>query len=153
MGSSVVVRKIAEYDIPTILEMQQELDDYHAELRPDLYRKGFCNLTDTDLRNANKIIYVATVNSKVIGYIVATKASYNVRSSKSDLFMHIEWLFIKELFRGQGVGTLLMKRTFEDAKLMGINRVTFNVLNGNPAIKMYEKLGATVVSSQMEIKI
>lgn len=147
------IRSMKENDIPIILEYQKRLDNYHAELRPDLYTKEGCNLSEDELRSGRSVVYVAVEEDKVVGYVVATETSYQAITSNKERFIHIAWLFVAEGYRARGIGTALMQRIFDDTRKLGYRRVTFNVINGNPAIKMYEKFGAKPLSFHMEINI
>lgn len=147
------IRRMEERDIPIVLEYQKKLDSFHAKLRPDLYTEEGCNLTEDNLKSKSGINYVATDGEKVIGYVMAVITTYQAVTSIKEKFMHVSWLFVEENYRGSGVGTALMQRILDDAKNLGYRRVTFNVVSGNPAIKLYEELGAKPMSLHMEISV
>ena len=55
---------------------------------------------------------------------------------------YLEDLFVKEEFRGQGYGTILMEAVIEEAKRTKSSGMMWQVLDWNsPAIKFYEKYG------------
>ena len=55
---------------------------------------------------------------------------------------YLEDLFVKEEFRGQGYGTILMEAVIEEAKRTKSSGMMWQVLDWNsPAINFYEKYG------------
>ena len=56
---------------------------------------------------------------------------------------------IKNLYRGKGIGTLLVKASLYFAKQLGFTAMQFNmVLSQNfPAIKLYQKLGFNIIGT------
>ena len=52
--------------------------------------------------------------------------------------------------RGQGIGRLLMHRLAEVARAEGIRRLSLSVNNPNPARRLYESLGYTLVADDCE---
>ena len=53
-------------------------------------------------------------------------------------------------YRGQGVGTLLMKRMLELLKSQGCQKASLAVQKANYAVRMYEKLGFKVIRENSE---
>jgi ribosomal protein S18 acetylase RimI-like enzyme len=66
-----------------------------------------------------------------------------------------EWVgFINEMyvlppFRNQGVAEKLCKAAFNQLKIQGFTKVHLNVYGGNPARRLYQKLGFKDVSTLM----
>ena len=48
---------------------------------------------------------------------------------------------IKKKYRGQGIGTFLMKKIIDHAKKSGITKISLSVIPDNFALKLYQKLG------------
>jgi GNAT superfamily N-acetyltransferase len=60
--------------------------------------------------------------------------------------LHLEDLIVSESYRGQGYGTLLLDTVVKYGKSLGVNRISWEVLDWNePAIGFYEKKGAKVL--------
>jgi len=59
--------------------------------------------------------------------------------------LYLDDIYVMESYRGQKIGTELLKKVFEIAQKEGCKRVRWQVLNWNkPAIEMYEKIGAEI---------
>ncbi len=60
--------------------------------------------------------------------------------------LYLEDLYVQEPFRGQGIGTALIQAIAAIAQARGCGRLEWTVLDWNtPAIRFYEKIGATVL--------
>lgn len=53
-------------------------------------------------------------------------------------------------YRGLGIGTLLLKQLLQAEKLAGYSKISLSVQKSNYAVKMYEKVGFTVVDENSE---
>lgn len=54
---------------------------------------------------------------------------------------YIEWLAVSSGARGKGVGTKLLQWADHLARSRGCNVLTLGVMNGNPAVRLYERHG------------
>tara|TARA_R110002049_G_scaffold159480_6_gene324462 strand:+ start:367 stop:654 length:288 start_codon:yes stop_codon:yes gene_type:complete len=60
--------------------------------------------------------------------------------------VHLEDLIVKENYRGEGLGTLLLDEVIKYGYSLGVKRICWEVLDWNePAIKFYESKGATLL--------
>ncbi|MDF2857673.1 MAG: family N-acetyltransferase [Neobacillus sp.] len=70
-----------------------------------------------------------------------------------------EWVgFINEMyvlpqFRNQGIAEKLCKAAFTQLKIQGFSKVHLNVYSGNPAKRLYQKLGFQDVSTLMAMNL
>jgi ribosomal-protein-alanine N-acetyltransferase len=63
--------------------------------------------------------------------------------------IHINNLAIRPALRGQGIGTHLIQRVFEEAKRLGARRATLEVRTSNEAARrLYERLGFYVAGTR-----
>jgi len=61
-------------------------------------------------------------------------------------YAHLEDLYVRPEFRGQGIGTDLLKALGANTLELGMKRMEWQVLNWNePAVRMYEGIGAAVL--------
>ena len=137
----MIIRKATKNDIPSVLELIQELATFEKEpdavvvTVDDLVRDGF---------SANPLFqcFVAEVENEIIGM-----ALYYYRySTWKGKTIHLEDLIVKENKRGTGAGFALYKEIIKQGKAENVRRIEWNVLDWNtPAIDFYEKSGAKVL--------
>ena len=53
-------------------------------------------------------------------------------------------------YRGLGIGTSLLKQLLQVERLAGYSKISLSVQKSNYAVKMYEKVGFTVVDENSE---
>jgi len=85
--------------------------------------------------------FVAEVEGVIVGF-----ALYYIRySTWKGCRMYLEDLIVTEEWRGKGVGKLLFDRLIVEAREMGFNGMSWQVLDWNePAIKFYKKYEAAL---------
>jgi GNAT superfamily N-acetyltransferase len=85
--------------------------------------------------------FVAEANGLIVGF-----ALYYIRySTWKGCRMYLEDLIITESWRGKGIGRLLFDRLVQEARELGFNGITWQVLDWNePAINFYKKYEATI---------
>ena len=137
----MIIRKATKNDMPSVLELIQELATFEKEpdavvvTVDDLVRDGF---------SANPLFqcFVAEVDGEIIGM-----ALYYYRySTWKGKTIHLEDLIVKESKRGTGAGFALYKEIIKQGKAENVRRIEWNVLDWNtPAIDFYEKSGAKVL--------
>lgn len=90
------------------------------------------------LRLENVLCYVAKNDDKVLGFVLIEETPYD--------FDILEIVVDQEL-RGRGIGTMLMKRVLDYAKLTHKEKATLEVASDNKsAILFYEKYGFSQIS-------
>ena len=137
----MIIRKATKNDMPSVLELIQELATFEKEpdavvvTADDLIRDGFSE-------NPLFQCFVAEVDGEIIGM-----ALYYYRySTWKGKTIHLEDLIVKENKRGTGAGFALYKEIIKQGKAENVRRIEWNVLDWNtPAIDFYEKSGAKVL--------
>ena len=137
----MIIRKAKKNDMPSVLELIQELATFEKEpdavvvTVDDLIRDGFSE-------NPLFQCFVAEVENEIIGM-----ALYYYRySTWKGKTIHLEDLIVKESKRGTGAGFALYKEIIKQGKAENVRRIEWNVLDWNtPAIDFYEKSGAKVL--------
>ena len=137
----MIIRKATKNDMPSVLELIQELATFEKEpdavvvTVDDLVRDGFSE-------NPLFQCFVAEVDGEIIGM-----ALYYYRySTWKGKTIHLEDLIVKESKRGTGAGFALYKEIIKQGKAENVRRIEWNVLDWNtPAINFYEKSGAKVL--------
>jgi RimJ/RimL family protein N-acetyltransferase len=135
------IRETSEEDIPIILDLCYQLSVYEKlEFKgtPELYRKyGF---------SEDKIFECLLVeNTGDIGpaYLGVALFYYPFSTFESKPTLWLEDLFVPEEYRGNGIGTALLKRLCQIAVNKDCGRVEWTVLDWNePSRQFYYRLGA-----------
>ncbi|MDT3402074.1 GNAT family N-acetyltransferase [Mucilaginibacter terrae] len=83
--------------------------------------------------------FVVEVDNFIVGF-----ALYYVRySTWKGSRLYLEDLIVTEVMRGRGIGKMLFNRMIQEARELGYNGMTWQVLDWNePAIKFYKKYEA-----------
>jgi GNAT superfamily N-acetyltransferase len=85
--------------------------------------------------------FVVEVDHKIVGF-----ALYYIRySTWKGNRLYLEDLIVTEEYRGKGIGKMLFDRLFQEVRELGFSGMVWQVLDWNePAIKFYQKYGATI---------
>ena len=137
----MIIRKATKNDMPSVLELIQELATFEKE--PDAVVVTVDDLIlDGFSENPLFQCFVAEVDGEIIGM-----ALYYYRySTWKGKTIHLEDLIVKENKRGTGAGFALYKEIIKQGKAENVRRIEWNVLDWNtPAIDFYEKSGAKVL--------
>jgi GNAT superfamily N-acetyltransferase len=137
----ITVRNAVKSDLAAIMELLQlkaEFDGY-----PELL-VATSNQLEQDLFSEHQRTHVllAEVSGAIAGF--ATYYSiYSTFLAKPGLWL--DDLYVKESYRGQGVGRSLMQRLRQIASETGCGRIDWIVAQSNQrGIQFYQKLGATL---------
>ena len=133
----IKIRKASEKDFNAILALIHELAAF--EKAPE-------KVTNTPAQMEKEkdyfLCYVAETNEMEIVGMALYFFAYYTWVGKS---LYLDDLYVKESYRGQGIGTKLLTKILEIAKKENCKRVRWQVLNWNkPAIDMYRKCGASI---------
>ena len=133
----ITIRQAAEDDFPAVLSLIRELAEYEKELHKVTNTVGQMK-AEKDLFRC----YVAeTENGEMAGMVIFFFVYYTWVGKS----LYLEDIYVRESFRKQGIGSLLMDKIFEIARAENCRRVRWQVLDWNkPAIEMYRKCGAVI---------
>lgn len=150
------IRKAVEKDAQRLYDLLAEVQQLHADGRPDVFisgthKYGMENILKI-LTNPKTPVYVATENDYVLGYafceIKEQEKTRNLYARKS---YYIDDLCVDKSCRGKGVGRALYEYVLECAKREKCDSVTLNVWHLNEgALKFYEKVGMKPLKTVME---
>ncbi len=151
------IRRAEKQDIAGIMKLLRQVNDIHAEGRPDIFIKG---LTKYDEDGLNKILndpstpVFAAIDDEgeFAGYcfcIIEDHSEYvNLHPIKT---LYIDDLCVDESQRGKHVGQQLFEYVKTYAKDNGFYNLTLNVWSCNPgAHKFYEAMGMKPMKTVME---
>lgn len=131
------IRKAVEKDFADILFLIKELADF--EKAPEKVTNSVEQMKAE--KDYFQCFVVETSDKEIIG-IALYFFTYFTWVGKS---LYLDDLYVKKQYRGNQIGTELLKKIFEVAKRENCKRVRWQVLNWNKqAIKMYKKSGAEI---------
>ena len=154
-----MIRKAKENDIPRILDLLSQVNDVHAEGRPDFFIKGKRKYEEDDLKKIlhDEVtpVFVCEEDDDIKGYAFCVMHDLskcgNLRPDKS---LYIDDICVDEKYRRHGVGKKLYNFVLQYAKDESCFNVTLNVWDKNPEAKaFYESMGMTVQKVCMEVVI
>lgn len=141
-STSFVIIAAVQADVPAIFHLINELAEFekapHEVINtPDrLLHDGF---------TINPPLYVAKVAENAEGVIMGFSLCYLRYSTWKGPVLYLEDLYVRETFRGNGVGKALFESCIEYAKVNGYKRLTWQVLDWNqPAIDFYKRWNAVM---------
>lgn len=155
------IRRAEEKDIREIIRLLVQVNDIHAEGRPDIFTgKGLTKYDEEGLKgileNPDTPVFAAiNDDGSMAGYcfcIVEDHSGYaNLKPIKT---IYIDDLCVDENIRGKHVGQRLFEHVKRYAKENGFYNVTLNVWTCNPgAQRFYEALGMQPMKTVMEYKL
>ena len=140
---SFQIRPASVQDVPTILELIQDLATY--ERAPDEVTATEDQLVDVLFgeRRAAEVL-LAFEGTSPVGFAVYF---YNFSTWLGRPGLYLEDLFVKPENRGKGYGRALLVELAKIARDRGCGRMEWAVLDWNePAIKFYRALGAKAMN-------
>ena len=94
-----------------------------------------------ELNDPNSTFFIAELNAKAVGYAKLRENS-PVDCLENENAVELHRIYILERVKGKGVGSKLMKRCLETARMKGYQTIWLGVWERNlAAIKFYERLG------------
>lgn len=143
-------------DFENVNKLAKQVHQLHVNWRPDLFLdvEEVIRKEDFEEMLKNENIVVAKMQDEMVGYMtfsISEKDNFGMRFRK---YLKIDAICVDEKFRGNGIGTALLKFAKEKAKENGCTDLflTANEENEN-AIKVYEKFGFKVKSIAYSMEI
>lgn len=136
---NMVPRLLAPEEVPFLRDCLCELANYHNQV--SLHHRGAY-----PGRPPAQVLeeFSAAVAAGTSQIAVLEKDRCPIGFVKADLHREagkLDYLFIQQSFRGQGLGKVLMDWAMGAFRAAGVRRVEVKVVAGNPAIHLYEKYG------------
>ena len=151
------IRFAQEKDLNDIKNLLMQVNNVHADGRPDFFIKNCRKYTDDEIleqiRNDSILIFVyPDEKDNVIGYAFCQIKNYeginNVHPHKT---LYIDDLCVDENHRRKHIGEALLKHVEQFAKENNFYNIELNVWECNPSAKaFYEKMGMQVLKTGME---
>lgn len=151
-----MIRRASNKDIDRLNVMLYQVQQLHADGRPDIFKSGAKKYTTEELKAiiADEMtpIYVYEEDGTVMGYAFCiyqiTPESEQLHARKT---LYIDDLCVDEPYRKKHIGKKLYHYVLDVAKENGCHSVTLNVWRVNPsAEKFYQKMGMEPLKTMME---
>ena len=141
------IRFAKEKDIDKVDELLFQVNDIHAQGRPDLFLKGGRKYNHEQLiqifHDEKKPVLVAVDDDdKIMGYAFCIFQNQEGHHSLTSIkTLYLDDLCVDNVQRGKHVGYTLYHAVLDYAKAQGCYNVTLNVWTCNPsAMKFYEAM-------------
>lgn len=152
-----MIRHAQIKDIDSLMKMLHQVNDVHAEGRPDIFIKGHTKYEPKEvleiISNPHTPVFVyEDENGVVEAYCFCIEEDH----TDSKHLMPIKTLYIDDLCvnaqcRGKHIGSQLYNFVKEYAKANGYYNITLNVWQCNPsAMRFYEAIGLKPLKVGME---
>ncbi len=152
-----MIRKAENKDINDVLRLLVQVNDVHAEVRPDLFIKGHTKYTATELEDifadpSTPVFVDVNEEGRVLGYCFCVlQDNTSSRHLQRIKTLYIDDLCIDETARGKGVGRRLYEHAKEYARMHGCHNLTLNVWDGNKtAMDFYRRMGLATQKTTLE---
>lgn len=152
-----MIRKAENKDIIDVLRLLVQVNDVHAEVRPDLFIQGHTKYTATELEDifadpSTPVFVDIDKEGHVLGYCFCVlhdnTTSRHLQRIKT---LYIDDLCIDETARGKGVGRRLYEHAKEYARMQCCHNLTLNVWDGNKtAMDFYRRIGLSTQKTTLE---
>lgn len=151
------IRIAEDKDLNRIKDLLLQVNNVHAEGRPDFFIKDKQKYTETEiidqLHDKTKLIFVYTdENDLVLGYSFCQIKEYkNINNIHPHKCLYIDDLCVDEKYRRQHIGQSLLEYVEEYARNNNFYTVELNVWECNSSAKaFYERMGMKVLKIGME---
>ncbi len=153
------IRRAEPGDLDGIRKLLHQVNQLHADGRPDLFKSGGIKYTDTEIleiiADDRRPVYVFAPEGQVLGYVFCvfeeTKETDSLRPVRT---LYIDDLCVDETAQGQHIGQRLYDRAVRLARDSGCARVTLHAWNFNEkAFGFYRKLGMAPLYTTMEQRL
>jgi len=139
---NIIIKPITEDDFEELVSLFQEFATF--EKLPDRMINSV-----KKMRNEKEYLKGFTArdeNGDLAGYVTYFYAYYTWVGKS----LYMDDLYVREKYRVQGIGSLLINKVISLAGDEGCNKLRWQVSNWNhPAIKFYEALGAEINKTEM----
>ncbi|WP_240795537.1 GNAT family N-acetyltransferase [Aquibacillus halophilus] len=104
------------------------------------------NETAERFANGNNYTYGAYLKNNLVGVVTMLRQTHPKFKHKAEILA----MYVSNEIRGLGIGTKLLDKTIEQAKLVGIEQLQLGVVSTNiPAIALYKKVGFSIYGTEI----
>lgn len=152
-----MIRFAIPTDIPAIMRLLHQVNDVHAEGRPDIFIKGHTKYSEDEVLDiisnpATPVFILSDEQDQPLAYCFCLVQDHtddpHLCHFKS---LYIDDLCVDENCRGKHLGSKLYEYVKDWASKNGFYNITLNVWSKNPsAIRFYEAMGLTPQKTTLE---
>ena len=143
-------------DRAAIEALAQQVHALHVQWRPDIYvpADALWPKDRFDLSVAEKQLFAAKVDEKVVGYVLVKIRNYDMVGHIKRKVLLVDEICVDEALRNQGIGTEMMIEVRAIAKAFGCTDLQLGVYpQNNEALAFYQKCGFRIRSIDMQMKL
>lgn len=148
------IRNAQSEDYDSVLNIMNQVQALHVEMRPDVYRPNDTTTTREEFEEERKegLFFVAESDDKVIGALLLSKRHVERPTHVTKDVLFIDAMAVDEAYRGQGVGHAFFDylKQYKDKLKCDTIELQVNALN-KAAYDMYVKCGFREKSINMEL--
>ena len=146
----VQIRPATERDAPIILDMIKALADYEKLAHAVTATEQTIRDSLFGAQPAAEVL-IASVGGEPAGFALFF---HNYSTFLGRRGLYLEDLFVKPAYRGHGIGRALLEHLARLASDRRCGRFEWSVLDWNePAIRFYEKLGASILHEWKLVRV
>lgn len=154
----MIIRRAKNEDIPRIHDLLTQVNNVHANGRPDLFKRGNRKYTDEQLmeiiadREKRPIFVAVDDNDSVVGYCFGVVEQFINDNNRTDVkTLYIDDLCVDEACRRQHIAKDLYDYVLKYARQEGFYNVTLNVWECNPGARaFYDSCGMKPLKTYLE---
>lgn len=152
------IRRAVAKDIPELLRLLCQVNNVHADIRPDLFCHDKTKYTEEELvsviRSDDTPVFVCFEDensAEMLGYCISMYETKSGHSLKEVRTLYLDDICVDSKARGRGVGTAIYQYVRSYAKKNEVYNITLNVWEHNDsAIAFYKAMGLNVLKYGME---
>lgn len=152
-----MIRKADKQDIPALISLLHQVNDIHADGRPDIFVHGNTKYNAAGLEllleDKDRPVFVSVDNDGIVeGYSFSQINRYAEGDHlKPHTSLYIDDICVNAACRRRGVGRKLYEYTEKFAKSIGCHNITLNVWAANQsAQQFYDTLGLKPQKTTLE---
>lgn len=147
----MIIRKAEKRDCPALLGLVKELAVY--EKSPGEVTVSLAEMEEAGF-GPRPVWWAFVAETEDTHQIVGISLYYIRYSTWKGRRLYLEDIVVNEPFRGRGIGKLLFEATAREAARLGMNGMTWQVLDWNqPAIGFYQRYGAVIESGWLNASL
>ena len=147
------IRKATIKDLDAYLKLEKESLEHFMQLTNDegwkFNKKKLVEDFEKTLTSRKSKIYFIEIDDKIIGHM-----STHIENNQFRSVGYLDYLFIRENYRGKGYGRLMTKKFMELSKKAGVKKIGLGTrIENKKAQKLYESLGFKKIGINYGLKL